>query len=293
MSYASLAQVRQEIHVEPDDTSGDGYVRRALEHVTARIDQIVGFSFEPRLAVRTYDALGPHVDDLRNLMRLDAPLLALTSLTVDGEVIADEEVIRLALRPEVSPWPYGSLMYTRTSGRSFARPGAGDWRAAIQVAGSWGFHLRYAEAWEDSLDALGDALAGTVRTLTVADADGEALDGETPRFSPGQLLRLEDELLHVLAVDAETNTLRVRRGVNGSIAAAHESGAVIDVWTPDPVVNRAAIRWVALLYARRGAFEEIAIDGVVRVMFPKDAPPETVNALAPYQGLFDTPLLAV
>ncbi|HML22093.1 MAG TPA: hypothetical protein PKD09_10605 [Aggregatilinea sp.] len=292
--YASLAQARAEIRVEADDTSGDGYMRRALEHVSARIDQIVGFSFEPQLETRTYDALGPHIEDLRNLMHLDGPLLALTSLTVDGEVIPDGEVMRLPLRPEYGPSPYGSLGYTQASGRSFARAVTGDWRGAIQVDGLWGYrHPRYTDAWEDSLDALADDLTASDRSLSVDDADGETLDGETGRFSPGQLLRLDDELLRVLAVDSETDTVRVRRGVNGTEAAAHTSGTAIDVWIPDPVVNRAAIRWAALLYARRGAFEEIQIDGVVRVMFPKDAPPETTNALEPYTGLFDEPLLAV
>ena len=155
----------------------------------------------------------------------------------------------------------------------------------VTITGVWGVHRDYDHAWMhvDDLQATIDA---DDTAVTVADADGADAYGLTPRLSPGNLLKIDDEYLEVTGVS--TNTLTVRRGVNGSTAAAHTGavgtgGADIATWQVEEPVRRAVARQTALIYARRGAYSSVEIDAIGgTTKYPGDWLTEVRASLADY-----------
>lgn len=101
----------------------------------------------------------------------------------------------------------------------------------ISFEGIWGYHDEYhlGDAWIETLEFLEAPLDATTNTLVVQDAEGQDSWGIL-RFDPGYLLRIDNEFIEVVNVDPDTNTLTLRRGVNGSVKAEHEAGAEIFRW---------------------------------------------------------------
>ncbi len=288
MLYSDLAHLRVEITAT--DTSGDAYVLAALREACARIDELLGLEFAPRLKTRHFDALGYHIDDERRLLQLDEPLLVATEIvTAEGETLTPSAYALHPLDERRGPTPYDGIRLV-ASGSSWSDY-AGDWQDAIAVTGIWGFHRRYEQSWRSSGDAVVDGINSSTTQIAVTDADGPDASAWSPRFSPGQLIQIGSEWLNVEAVDAEENILTVQRGVRGSTAAAHDSGATISLWQPEEPIQRAVNRWVAYVYARRGAFEQATYDGFTTVKFPEDIPAEVQHILDQYD--LSDPLLAV
>lgn len=83
---------------------------------------------------------------------------------------------------------------------------------ANSVAGTWGYHEDWDNAFLGSLDTVQDnPLSAAATSLTVSNADGADADGFEPRFQVGQLLQIESEWLYVAAVNATTSVLTVAR----------------------------------------------------------------------------------
>jgi hypothetical protein len=57
-------------------------------------------------------------------------------------------------------------------------------------------------------------------------------------FAPGRVLRLNQELVSVVAVNANTNTLTVQRGVDVTARSAHASGTSLFIGTDQRGVLR-------------------------------------------------------
>lgn len=277
----ALRDVRREIEPQKlTDTSGDAYLLVALRQIEARFERLVGYGFTPvRRTITIRDAWAEgRADWDGERLWLPQPLLAVeTVVNGDSGTLDTGDYRTLGMDPpNPTPWNVMHLM-------------DGTWvydtdETGIQITGVWGFHADYPDdAWTDSGDTLQDAVDDAATTFEVADADGADARGVTPRFSPGQLVQVEEEWVEVTAVDAAstTNTITVRRGVNGSTAAEHDAGKALGLWTPDPDVARAIARWTALAYTRRGAFETVTIQGMGAVKFPADMPRE-VRIVADY-----------
>lgn len=98
-------------------------------------------------------------------------------------------------------------------------------------------------------------LSSGATTLTVSDADGTDVDGVSPRFQVGHLLRIESEYLRVIAVDTGTNQLTVQRGVHGTTAASHAQDTAIETYQPVPAIRDLCMRYAELLYRSIGIFD--------------------------------------
>lgn len=278
--YATLAQIRSEIREnDPTNTVDDGVVLAALYQAERIFDLKTRREFAPRFETRYFDAVsiakGGPVDGQD--LWLDRDLLSVTTLTNgDGNVISSTNY---------TLFPRGDIAYTRirlTLGQA-AWAYSSDPMGAIRVLGTWGYHSRPTEGWLSSGDAVqNNPLASDGTSITVTDADGADALNRTPRFSPGQLLRIESEYVEVLAVNIETNTLTVRRGMRGTTAASHVQSTVIDIWQPEPPIERAMIRTAALLYKRRGEFVRATSDGFTTIQYPKELPDDVQAVLASY-----------
>ncbi len=109
----------------------------------------------------------------------------------------------------------------------------------IQVAGRWG----YREVTEDTGCTLSAPATATATRLSVSGGGG---------LSPGQTLVLGDEQLYVHAVDGTQGS--VERGINGSTAAAHESGTAVHLrGYPGPVTEACLLLASELWHGRHPA----------------------------------------
>ncbi len=223
-TLATAKQLRTRLDLEPGNSAVDERLWRALAAATARIERDSGRRFTPRLATLPHVARHP-----RELALLD-DLLHLQGLgNGDGRDIDLSDVQALPAAAE------GSASVLRLTGEQrFSGPGA------VEVSGLWGWHDRWSQAWRSGVDTLqDDAMSAVATTLRVSDGS---------RFQPGQLLRLGDEYLRLLAIDEAGHALSVERGAQGTTAAHHSQGSAIDVYRPAASINLLCLRLAEWLY---------------------------------------------
>lgn len=271
--YATLPELRRVLALAGDQTADDDVLLMLLGAAAELIDAYTGRRFTPVHAARTYAVTDP------GMLALDADLLALESVTNgDGSTIPLSAIHVGPAGAAVGAW----LALDRTQA---AFTHTGDPLDAIQVTGVWGYHPAWADAWADSGDSVqDDPLAADAATLTVEEADAPLPTGFWARFAVGQLLRIEDEYLHVLAIEAEA--LTVARGVNGTAAASHDAGTAIAVYQVPGDVRAATLRLASWLYRQPDAGFVQAGGGLRGALLVPPALPEDVRQiLAPYVRL--------
>jgi hypothetical protein len=238
--------------------TGEGsFVLGLIREVSGIINARAGRQFAPIVATRYFDAIRD-VDGL-NLL-IDKDLLAITSATNgDGVVITAGQ--RTTLPKNLTP--YHAIRLLSSAGVSWTY--ATDPDDAISVAGIWGYHDDYANAWE-LLTTLGAAMT---------DATGTSATLATGAGNPGELWKIDNEFLYLSARPTTTATLV--RGVNGSTAASHLISTPIYRWCMTSNQGGAAFipglckAAVTMKFAIREnpQVESIQVDGHV-VAVPKD-----------------------
>ncbi len=252
MAYATLSDAKLEL--DTTATTDDTTLLRFLDIASRRIDNILGFPLEPRIMTRRFFLRSDLVNSRLGNLYLDMPMLALTAVTVYNTA--------LTIGTNVELWPSGFVPSTVLHLKSTEYDWYRTWydssySAIVTVTGLWGYHPDYDYAWQTE-DLVKDAagISASVNEITVTDADGADWLDRTPRFSAGQLLRIEAEYVRVTAVDTTTNKITVRRGVNGSTAALHALDTPIYVYSCDDVIRHGVARQAGLLYKRQGAFDQ-------------------------------------
>ncbi len=239
-TIATLHQLRQRLGLSAADTADDPRLLTTLQAATAQMEAAALRRFIPR-RVSIGHTINPRyptelvlVDDLLELDSL---------LSGDGHTIAPEYIVTIPDSAHDGPVALVQLV----DGASFI------WTEtplqAVTVSGIWGWHDRWSQAWRGSSDTVQDAsLDSTTTTLTVTDADGLDAHGTMPRFQVGQLLRLGTEYLWVMGVDTVNDMLTVKRGANGTPAAAHDQYTAIEIYQPPLDVEMLCLRWALWLY---------------------------------------------
>lgn len=283
-TYATLAQARAELIAPDANTQYDGVLMEYLSYITSRIDLVYKtWRFEPVVQTR-YQDYGNVNRHLRRLC-LDAPLLSASAI-LDGDgatLTLWDGAPGTRAAAEVAPSPLND-----TPAGALVKLHDDDWQnstddqgvGAISITGIWGYRRGFAGAWKSSGDALtGNTLSGAT-SWPVTDPDAADITGRTPRFSPGQLVRIGTEYANVTATNGTANTVSVEPAVNGTTAAAHTSGDTIYTWYPDPVIIRATLRWADFLFNRRGKFDVVTYDGMgSSTKYPEDMPKEVQTIL--------------
>lgn len=299
-SYATLAQAESDLKFDglnpaaAEVVSGKAYLIDALEFVSARIDQICGQEFTPRIELRPYDSTQRYVDWWRNQLILDRPVLEPIEVKVADVLLTEwDGIYANKFSSDYTVYPHGATPATALQGLTsrvtwiptqFVGYGPAYYLGAITVRAIWGFRTRYTEeGWLSSgATVQDDPLAADATTITVSSI---------APFSPGQLLRIGEEFISVSAVNDNTSptpdTLTVVRGVRGSIATIHIQDADIEIWYPEPNIVRATLRWANYLYQRRAVYESVTINAnnTYASVFPQDAPEEVWNILQQYVNI--------
>lgn len=287
--YATLAQTK--VEVKTDRTSDDNQVLLYIKQVSHRIDNIMNSRyarpyFQPWLETREFPLTPDKINSWRNTYYLDTPILSLTSASAGGTDIAS--VVELV--PQYSA--ITSAIRFSTYGRSWYDycGGSTPYPVTLSVTGLWGYRPHYSEAWVTYDQITTTAVTPAATTFTVNDVDGADPWGITPRFSPGQLIRFgasATEMNEVTATDTVTNTVTVRRTTNGSTAASGNAaiGENVQVFQVEEPIQRITARQAGLLYARKGAYQVVEIDGIGTTVYPQDLLRELVGVLNDYRQM--------
>lgn len=282
--YSTLADVRTEAKVPSTSTSDDAYMLDTLRRASRRFDNLMNAGpnfFAPILESREIQVDMDRVDSSRNTFSLNTPLLSLTAVTLNSaalvvgtDVVAYPAIGNPIYRLRLPDW--GRSWYPNYFLTSLTAP------PTVTIAGLWGFHQDYANAW-----LLADSLAAAittsgVKTLTVTNVDQSDDYGHIPAISAGNLIRIDNEYMDVTATDTATNIVTVRRGVNGSTATTHLISASVYVYQVEEPVQRAVTRQVAFMYARRGAYESSQVSAMGIINFPADVLAEVSGVLDGY-----------
>jgi hypothetical protein len=273
MYYATLTELRQYKQFATTETGDDALLTMFIKSACAFADGRLGDEFSPHVATRYFDV------PAGRKLQFNDHLLALTSITNgNGDAIATNDVVLL---PATVYPKYGILL--KPSASIWWTPSDdGNYEQVIAVTGIWGYHTDYDDAWVSSLDAVADAggINASVTTINVTSAAGLAADGLSPRFQAGQLIVIGSEYIDIVSIS--TNALTVKRGTNGSTAAAHLTAAPISIFRPMDSVKMAVIRLAAWRYAQKDAnvFDMTTILGTGIKITPS-AVPDDVLALLP------------
>lgn len=167
-------------------------------------------------------------------LRLCDDLLAIDTLTTNngGTTITSSDYFLYKWPGRVQPGPFDTIGLL-PGGTVSAFEYDTNMFNANAVAGWWGYHDDWGNAWEDSQQTVqDDPLTISATTLTVSDADADDLYGLPNVFQNLQLIKIESEYLWANKVDPSTNVLTVVRGVNGTTAAEHAQGTAIYIYRP-------------------------------------------------------------
>ncbi len=266
LSIAGLAQQTDEpVSYVPQRTI------KNLRVTSRRVDKVFHSKrpfFAPWRETRTPAVDGHYVNSYLKTFSFPGFLLELTGdVSINGSTVNDVE-----LYSEDGSAPYTQLRLTGCCG-SWYDYNCSDSNSLPQISipGIWGFHSDYANAWL-AVDVLTSPFITTTTqtTLTVADVDGADAYGNTPRISPGHLLKVDDEYMEVISTVTGTNSVTVIRGAHGSTAATHLIATPVSVWQVEEPVQWAVARQSDLMVARFGAYTTSETSDFGEIRYPPD-----------------------
>jgi hypothetical protein len=282
ISYANLAEMKVQwvSENESSDTNQNmiDYARRATE----KVNLITRTDFAPYIDTEYIDRRSDEVDNAWRTVDLPREMMSLTSVTLaDGTALVIDTDVRGFPRGH-TPILQLQLLKSATVNWSDSSSDNDD----ITIVGEWGHRTYYEqEAWQLSGDAVKtDQVTTAATTIKVTDADGTNYVGNSPRFSPGQMIKIDDEFMAVIDTDATAtpdNTITVIRAIRGSTAATHEVDAPISVFVPELPIIRATQLLAFFDYQRRGVTTRAKFDGI-KTIAGIEVPTEVATILERY-----------
>lgn len=208
-------------NVKTTSTTDDAFILDVIRSVCNDLAAIAGQEFVPRIQTRYYDPTRDIAKHDRRTLTLDRPLLAVTTLTNgDGTAISGSSYVT---NPR-NETPYYSLTLLGSSGVSWRYTTNAE--NALSLAGVWGYHTSYTDAWNDSTATLAAAIVSTTATTFTCT---------TGLIKAGMLFKIDSEIFYASSVaTAASDTVTCVRGVNGSTAATHLISTSIYLWAAHP-----------------------------------------------------------
>lgn len=257
--YCTLAEMKARMDVTTTDTTRDAFIEQMIEAASRWIDQHTGRHFYALTATRyftTDDSLALRVPDLASV----------TTLATDEDGDRTYETTWAATDYDLLPYndpPYQWLEVAPNGLNVFPAV-----RRGVQIAGVWG--------WPVTVTVAGTTLA---EDLDTSETEVDVVSGAA--LSGGQTIRIDSEDMRVESI--ATNTLTVVRGINGTTAATHDTGAAISILTPLDAIQEACLLLTARLYKRKDAVFGVAGNialGQIAMTVPEDR--DALALLAPY-----------
>ena len=279
--YCTFEELKSYRGIDLDKHGEDSLLKTFCRSASGLWDRLcLGRTFYPRIETRYYD----HPADDR-VLKLDDDLLEVTTFTTQNTgvtVISGQYYLMCGGAYNMTPY---DRIVMKSDG---TRPNllySGTVQKANAVAGVWGYHDNYASAWRNTGDTLAASMTSGATTFSATSVSGSDVLGESPRFRVQHLLKIDSELLFVTAIS--TNTVTVRRAVNGSTAAAHDSGATVYRWSPVEDVFEQVRELAAYLYQLKDSqvFDVIAMPEAGQMVVPKGVPTGVKIAALAYRRI--------
>lgn len=285
--YATLEELRAGMpqSLGKGDTKLDPVLFNLANTVSRWVDNYCKRQFYPYLQTRRF-SLAHSSTDLRV-----PDLLSITSVEYSDDdgvtytTLTTSDYIATVERDENGLESYTVLVLTVNGTLAWWPTG----QRSVRIVGVWGYAEDRNTCWLSTGDTVqNNPLASGGTSLQVGNLAGADVYGVAPRFSPGQLLRIESEYLETtLTRDETANTLTVLRARNGTTAAAHVQTTAIDVWqAPEPVRRATVIQAVRQMQRGLSAFGDArATPEIGQLFFLKQIDPEAQALLMPYRSL--------
>ena len=181
--------------------------------------------------------------DYKGIQPLPDDMLSLTSVAdTSGTTVTASTYRVLSIARELSGYPYGFLEFSTL--RNFSYTDTDSFSPSFTFDGIFGFSDRsYANSWvsRTTMNNGGQLSASATSIILTSVTNIDTLD----------YIRIEDEFMQVTAIDTDTNTVTVLRGVNGSTAATHDDSTTVYVWLVNDAIRLACTRLSAWLYSSR------------------------------------------
>lgn len=261
-SYASRDTLKDRL--QDIVTTDDAIYRSVLEAVTRAIDNETRHRFQPHMATRyqtPYSGL---------LLPLDLGLLAVsTSLKTDADgdgvyetTWAASDYTLLPLNAVADERPYTKIETAPKGTHAFPLI-----TASVEIVGRWGY-------WEDlvAVGVTAEALDASETGIDVADAS---------LYKALQTIICGTEQMYITTT--ATGLLTVQRGVNGTTAATHDTGATLSCYRyPAPVVEALLIQAVRLFKRKDTPFGVVGGSDLSAPMNIPALDPDVKRLLGPY-----------
>ena len=230
------------------NTIDDAVIERMIESASRYIDKKTRRFFYPLYGTRNFDI------PLERRLYLDTDLLELITLTNgDNQTIAATDYI-LESKNIYPKWAIKLLDSTDTTWETDSNNSA---EGVIDALAWWGFHNDYDRAW----------LADTTTNEVLTDSDLTITMTAATNLQVGQIIKIESEVMVIRSISS-LNVTVIKRGDNGTTAAAHGTGKTVYIWQPVADVKNACIDIVNGLFHRRSGqnisgIAEVTAAGIV------------------------------
>ncbi len=227
-AYVTLDTLKGSGVLNITGSGDDARLLTLIEAVSRIIDHFCGRHFYSMKSAKRFDGDGSFSLLVPDLISVDAGGLKTddnkdrsfetTWETTDFLLIPTNADPTNSDNPEARP--YARIEVDRDAGTKASFPVG---RELVQITGEWGYRRHLARASETA-NAIADATTTSVTVSARTDVE------------PGHTLLVDSEQLYVKSYSG--NTLTVARGVNGTAAASHGGGALIDIdRPPGPIVE--------------------------------------------------------
>ena len=218
-AYADVTTIASANYLDIESTRLDDLktgLRKILEACSREIDSYVDRAFFCWEGVRYYDGAG-------KFFKFDDDILSITTFKLDEDGDGTFESTLDAEDYVLYPLNAYPKEYAKPSAQGDYGSFASNIPKGVEIDGVFGYgDGRSATPYKDSGDEVEDnPLAADATVVTVNDADN---------FGAGQTIRMEDEQAYIEDVNTSTEKLTVRRGVNGTTAAAHVQNTTIYIY---------------------------------------------------------------
>lgn len=286
--YTTLAECKAQM--DSFASTDDKKLMALIRQVSQRIDRMFYKRAEPfflpAIATRNQFQLdGSRVNSAQGTFYIGAPILSLSGVMVGTQTVTPGTQVQLwqgeygiydTLQLVNSPCCHSWYSYINCAGCGRS--------PFVTIAGVWGYNTDYANAWLDTGQTVTNVagMDASQATFTVTNVDADNTIGYAPALSEGNLIQIDSEWLYVAATDTATNIVTVKRGVNGSTAAAHAQGTVVYAYQVEESVRRATYKQAGKEYATIGVYDSQKTTGNASAGFTNDALEEFSDLLTLY-----------
>lgn len=270
-TYVPFDYLREYFSLAPQNRTDDETMKGIIRDASRGVDHYTRRHFYPKLETRIYDL--PKGDTLR----LDRDFISVTGLSdMNGASEIDSSKYWLSRGEDWNLRPFDRVVLDDSQGILFNYSSTP--RRAVRVEGVTGYHE--SDGWELSgTSLLADATAGT-KWLNVGGSLGQDLGGISPRFTPGQTLKVDSEFM-MLEQGSGLSNIGVQRALNGTTLASHASNTAVYIWKPESDIvfyTKRLASW-AYMQSQSPLTERISVPGMGTIDVPGSWPQDIVAGL--------------